>query len=729
VKGGRSVLLLEIRTEEIPARMLDGALRDLGRALGAALAGARLFDPGAAGAPRAWGTPRRLAARADGVLPRQPDEEVEVLGPAVRAAYDDAGRPTRAAQGFARAQEIRVEDLVRVATARGECVAARKRRPGEPAAAVLARVLPAAVLSLTFPKTMRWGAGDHVFVRPIHGVVALLDREVVPLAIAGIAAGRTTRGHRLAGEEPVVLETPEAYLDALRSRLVLADPAERRARIAEGLADAARGCGGRIAAPAGCGAAEGDPELLDEVTHMVEWPHVVAGSFDAAYLELPSEIPMTAMRHHQKFFALRGPDGALLDRFLAVANVPGDPAGAIRRGYEWVLRARLADARFFWEEDRRRSPAEHLAGLERLTFHEKLGTYRDKSERIARLAEAIAPAFAAAGQAVDPRAAIEAASLCKADLVTLMVGEFPELQGIVGGLYARADGRTAAVADAIYGHYLPRGADDAPPPTAEGAVVSLADRLDTQAGFFLLGQAPTGSRDPYGLRRSVQGVIRIACEKRVRLSLARLLDRALAGYAGAPPEGAVAPERAREALLEFYRGRMQHLGETAGLRADAVRAALAAAADDPLDARLRMTALDALRDDPGFPILAAAHKRIKNILKDQERSAFDPAGVREEAEAVLAREAARVRPDVEGAAGRLDYGAALRSLAGIAPALDRFFAEVMVLAGDARLRANRVALLMSLADLFLAVGDFSEIAVEGGAAERRAAAPAGGLES
>jgi glycyl-tRNA synthetase beta chain len=348
-----------------------------------------------------------------------------------------------------------------------------------------------------------------------------------------------------------------------------------------------------------------------------------------------------------------------------------------------------------------------------------------KAGRIARLAEAIVPAFEAAGHPVDRRAVAEAARLCKADLTTLMVGEFPELQGVVGGLYARADGLPAAVADAIYGHYLPRGPADAPPPTAEGAIVALADRLDTQAGIFLLGVVPTGSRDPYGLRRSVQGMCRILFDRRARLSLDRLVRLAQEGYAGLPIEGAVPADAAREALLDFCRGRLQHLGEAAGLRTDAVRAALAASADDPIDARLRMEALDRRRGEPDFASLAAAHKRIKNILRGQERARFDPRRLRDEAERLLYHEYARVLPDIETAARRLDYPAVLLALARIAPALDRFFEEVLVMSEDARVRANRLALLQDLADLFLRVADFSEIVIEGegGGSRRPAAAP------
>jgi len=720
--AGVRTFLLEIGTEEIPARMVDGARHDLGeRLIGLAGRAGLLAVPmqAARDGLRTFGTPRRLAVRLAGLRSQQPDETAEIAGPPVRAAFDSGGRPTAAAIGFARAQGLAVEDLVRLATPRGECVGVRRAVRGKPAAEVLAAEIPAMVLGMTFPKTMRWGRGGTVFVRPIHWVVALLDDQVVDLEIAGVRSGRTSRGHRLAGAAPILLPDADAYVEGLRGGMVIADVRERRAAIETQLRQAAGASAGEIAAPPG--GIAGDPDLLDEVTHLVEWPLVVRGEFDPAFLALPAEILITAMRHHQKSFALRGADGALLNRFLAVANVREDRSGLIRKGHEWVLRARLTDARFFWEEDRRQSLEAHAAGLERLTFHEKLGSYARKAERIARLAEAIAPAFEASGIPIDRQAVRDAARLCKADLCTQMVKEFPEGEGIVGGLYARADGLTARVADAIYAHYLPRGADDPLPAAAEAAILSLADRIDTQAGIFLLGLVPSGSRDPYGLRRSVLAACRLLIERRVRVSLRALLDEALAGYGTLAVDGAVPPEEARTALLEFYRGRMEHLGEQAGLRTDSVRAALAASVDDPGDARLRMEALEAIRNDPGFAVLVQAHKRIKNIVKGQAPQPFDRGAVLEEAERALGAGLEETLPEIVRLQARQDHLGALRAIARLAGPLDRFFADVMVLVEDRRLRDNRLALLRSIGDLFLRVGDFSAIVVEGTPAETGAA--------
>ncbi len=710
-------LLLEIGTEEIPARMIEGALRDLRQGLLRELEDGLLLQGAGSGADaraEVFGTPRRLAVRVRDVRERQPDREEEVTGPPARAAFDAGGRPTKAAEGFARAQGVAVGDLRRIATPKGECVGVRRNVPGLRATDVLAKRIPVVVGSLTFPKMMRWGSGEHRFVRPIHWIVALLDREVIDMTIAGVRSGDRTVGHRLRGAPWITITDPMKYVELLRTHLVVAQIEERRGAIEEQLRQAARGQAAVLAAPPGSPAgAEGDSELLQDVTHMVEAPRVVAGEFDASFLDLPEEVLVTAMRHHQKSFSLRKPSGGLLNRFLAIADAEGDPQHAIRKGNEWVLRARLADARFFWEEDRKTTLRQHATALARVTFHEKLGSFAGKSARIVRLADAVLGLFVRSGHSADGAMVEEAARLCKADLTTQMVKEFPELEGIVGALYARADGLPEGVVQAIYAHYLPRGAYDPLPPTLEGAIVTLADRLDTQAGIFLLGLVPTGSRDPYGLRRSVLGVCRILIEHRVRASLSDLIDRALRGYGEEAIGGSVPAPEAKTRLLEFYRGRLQFIGEEAGLRQDSVRAALAASADDPYDARLRMAALDAIREDSGFVALVLAHKRIKNILKDRPASRYEAASLKEDAERALDKALRAAVPAIESAEARSDHLQALREIARLGPLLDRFFNEVLVLAEDTRLRDNRLGLLQSIGRLFLRAGDFSEIVVEG----------------
>ena len=711
-----ATFLLEIGTEEIPARMMDGALRDLAQGLFDELGAARLLpDSGfsLAGNLETFGTPRRLAVRVRDLRAQQPDALEEITGPPVGAAYDAAGKPTRAAEGFARAQGVAVDALERIRTPKGECVGVRRKKIGLAAEEVLASRVPTVVASLVFPKTMRWGTGEHRFVRPIHWVVALLDRRVVDLSLCGIRSGPRTRGHRLAGPEWITLDDPSRYVEILRDHLVAAPIEARRSSIQAQMSQAATAAGARIAAPPGAPAGtEGDAELLHEVTRTTEWPLVIAGEFDAAFLELPREILVTALRHHQKSFALEGPQGRLQHRFLAIADARDDSKGAIRRGNEWVLRARLADARFFWDEDRKATLQSHGAGLDRVTFHEKLGSYARKVDRMLDLAGTILPAFERSAIRVDGGAARQALRLCKADLTTQMVKEFPELQGIVGGLYARADGLPEGAAAAIEDHYLPRAAEDPLPRTPEAAVVSLADRLDTQAGIFLLGIVPTGSRDPYGLRRSVLGTCRILIEMRIHLSLETLVDRALAGYRDPAIDGAIGEDAARAALLEFYRGRLEHLGESLSPRPDSVRAALAAGMDDPFDVRLRLEAIDALRKEPGFLTLALAHKRIKNILKDRQVAPPDAALLKDEAERALDGALRQALPLIAAAQDRADHLAALRAIERLAPHLDRFFTEVLVMAEDPRLRDNRLGLLREIGGLLLRVADFSELAVE-----------------
>ncbi len=709
--------LLEIGTEEIPARMLPGALDSLARRLHSAVVEHELAtasDYPFTGRVRTYGTPRRLAARLDGLRARQPDKVIEVTGPQVKVAFDSSGRPTRAAEGFARAQGVAVEALRRITSPRGECVGVRREVRGSTAAEVLAAVVPSLVESMTFPKMMRWGNGEYRFVRPVHSVLALLDDGPVEMTIAGVRSGGETFGHRFMGKGRLPVRKIDDYLEILRKNGVLADVEERRRMLEEQLEAVARRSRGRIAPPPGTtsGArAEGDTELLQEVVHLVEWPLVVDGEFDPAFLNLPSEILVTAMRHHQKYFSLLAEDGTLQNRFLAVANCRSDPSGAIGRGNAWVLHARLADSRFFWDDDRRTTMADRIPALERVTFHVKLGSYRRKADRIGLLAEALAPLFRAAGFEPDGEALREAALLCKADLTSQMVGEFPELQGIVGALYARAEHLAPAISQALYEQYRPVATGDALPGSVEGAILSLADRLDTQAGMFLLGMVPTGSSDPYGLRRSVLGVCRILIARQVHAPLAKLFDAAIAAYADDIAGDGVEPAWARDTLLDFYRARLQFLGEEAGLRQDSARAALAVDGDGPCDVHQRMCALDAIRNDTDFDNLATAHKRIKKIIQGHAPSALQPGLLTEKAERELHTALEDERALIDSAIAERDYLTALRAIARLRPVLDRFFDDVMVMAEDLRLRNNRLALLQQIAALFQIIGDFSEITV------------------
>ena len=705
------LFLLEIGTEEIPDRMLAAGEADLVRELKAALEPLEILP--AAVTWTSFSTPRRLAVLVGPLLPRQEDREELATGPAVKVAFDADGKPTKAAEGFARGQSVPVESLQRVETPKGEYLAVQKRVEGRPAAALLAAACPAVIRKLRFPKMMRWGDVGFRFVRPLRWLVALLDGEVVPFEVAGVDSGRTSRGHRSARRQEVSLDHAGMYAEALRAAGVLAAPADRRRAILEGLDRAAGEAGGRVLADAG---------LLEILVHMTEAPSVIHGDFLPSDLELPREVLVTAMRHHQRYFSVlpsdagEEDDAALLPAFLAILNRPGDPDGLIRRGHEWVLRARLADARFFWEEDGRTDLEKRLPDLARVIFQKDLGSFHDKVERVQSLVGILAGLMGL--PAAQREGAIRAARLSKCDLTTAMVGEFPELQGIMGGIYARRGGEPEAVAAAIYDQYRPAGAADALPRSPEGRLLALADRLDTLAGYFGLGAEPTGTRDPFALRRAALGVARILSESTWFLSLREAIDRALSAF----PAPVRRSEDAARKLHEFLMERMRHVAELAGHRYDSVSAVSAVQDDDVHDAFRRLEALTALRADAGheeaFRSLSSASKRIRNMLRDQEETELDPASLVEPSEVELHERLDEIEVRVAALLDSRDYLEAFRALASLRPSVDGFLGSsrsegVLVMAEDPRLRDNRLALLRRAGGLFARIADFSEIVVEG----------------
>jgi glycyl-tRNA synthetase beta chain len=483
----KAPLLIEIGCEEIPARMIPAAASDLAARTGAILDQAGL----AHGAVSSWGGTRRLAVRIDDVEARQADRSEQVLGPPASAAFDAGGKPTSAAAGFARKQGVAPEALRRIETEKGVYAGFQRDVAGRSVGEVLASTFPAAVAAMAFPKTMRWGSGAHRWVRPVHWLLAIHGGDVLPIELFEVRAGGSSMGHRFLAQGAVKIADPGAYAGALRAAFVLADPDERRKALSRRLAEAAAAAGGELVE---------DASLLEEVVDLVEWPGVVAGRFDDRFLDLPREILVTTLRHHQKSFSVqRG--YKLLPVFLSVANTDRDPAGHVRRGNEWVVSGRLEDARFFWDEDRRTPLSARLETLRRVTFHQKVGSYADKAERVANLAAEIARRVGLDDQR-DIAVARDAGRLAKTDLVTGLVGEFPELQGIAGGLLLRGEGSDPAVADGVYEHYKPVGPEDGVPSSVTGAIVSLADKLDTVAALTAVGEAPTGSRDPFGLRRA-----------------------------------------------------------------------------------------------------------------------------------------------------------------------------------------------------------------------------------
>jgi glycyl-tRNA synthetase beta chain len=687
--------LLEIGLEEVPARMIAGAEAELGKRVTDLLARERLL--GASGKVTTYSTPRRLAVLVEDVLASQADTEEKLTGPSWKVAFKD-GAPTAAAEAFAKKTGVPVGSLEKIANAKGEYVGATVKRLGLSAAQLLTAELPKEVLGLYWAKNMYWRAGKpERFVRPVRWVVALLDSAVVPLEIAGIAADNTSRGHRvLHGDESVVLDLPKRYAEALRAAFVMVDVAERRHTIRKALDAATR-------TVAGARWRE-DAALIETVVHLTEWPSVVLGDFEPEYLALPEEVPVTVMRDHQKYFAVEGADGKLAPHFLAVLNTQVDDQGRaiIRHGNARVLRARFKDARFFWDFDQKTPLAKRVESLKAVTFQKVLGSYHWKTEANLAVTRALAAAVKAAGVHFDESALLKAVALAKTDLTTELVKEFTELQGVIGGLYARVQGLGERVALAIYSQYTPASTEDEIPPSIEGQLLGLADRIQTITAMFGIGAAPTGSKDPFALRRAANATVKILAESELPLTVGAVLDAS--GAEGANREQVAAFLRER---LHFY------LKDVRGVAYDVVNAVLAAEADDVRDAIARAEALTAARESSDFVAISIAFKRIKNILRQAEEKGFavEAAGgviLSPEAQQ-LADAAAALAPEVAKLRERRAYGEALALIATLRPAVDAFFDKVMVLDPDPAVRGAHLGLIASVLSGFSGIADFSEI--------------------
>jgi glycyl-tRNA synthetase beta chain len=685
--------LFELQTEEIPAPALLPARLDFLRSLTEALAEQGL----AAESTQSLATLRRLILVLRGLPERQKDRSSEVIGPPASVAFDADGKPTRAAEGFARAQKVEVSELVVVDAPRGRTVAARRVVPGRLTREILSEVVPRVISSLSFPKTMRWGTGENVFVRPVRGVLALLGGEVVPMQVFGVAARGVTTGHRLLSDGEFPVRDPEDYLTRLRAAHVEPDGEVRRTAILELARQKAQEVGGTI---------ESDADLASVLADLVEWPGVVRGSFDPEFLDLPEEITTTTMRTHQKYLPVRGKLG-LLPHFVAVMDNAGDPKGLISKGNEWVLNARLADARFFYEEDTRQTLESRRSELARLAFQDRLGDYRQKTDRLEELAETIAHVV---GRPDLVDAVATAARLSKLDLTTRMVKEFTDLQGVVGGIYARREGQPDVVWKAIYDQYRPASATDDLPREASGAILSLADRFDTLAGLFSIGLVPTGSKDPYGLRRAAFGIVSVAISRRWRLDWRPIARKALALY---PPEVAtVGADKALADLERFFAERLRNLFERRGHTYDEISAVTNVGVWDFADAAERALALSDARREMDFRSLVLAFKRIRNIVDREETGAPQWDLFREDAERRLAADFLQARQAIEELMGARRYREAMEMIASIAPSLDQFFVEVLVNCPEEELRRNRLALLNAIQKEFSRLADFSEIVVE-----------------
>lgn len=692
-------LLVEIGTEELPPKALENLSQAFGRELQRALIEAKLVAED--GPIALFATPRRLAVCVPDVRQRQPDQDVERRGPALAAAFDKNGQPTGAAIGFASSCGTTPEKLERLETDKGAWLVYRMREKGQAAKKLIPTMVETALKKLPTPKRMRWGDTDIEFVRPVLWVLLLLGDEIVPAQILGQRAGNTTRGHRFLAPKPIALKSPKGYAETLtRKGWVIASFAERKQAVKTGVEALAKRFGGQAVI---------EDALLQEVTALVEWPHAVLGRFDSEFLAVPPEVLISSMRDHQRYFHLVDDKGRLLPAFITVANVESKNkkafANNVVAGNERVLRARLADARFFWDTDRKTRLEERVASLKNVVFQDKLGTVYAKTERVRALAMEIARLLDA-----DIALAGRAALLAKADLLSGMVGEFPELQGIMGRYYALEDGEPAEVAQAIAEQYLPRFAGDALPQSRTGQALAIADKLDTLIGIFGIGQAPTGDRDPFGLRRAALGVLRILVENQLDLDLPALLRRAIAGFAQLP-------EKTTDEVLSFLQERLRNyfLSAEKPFAPDTVDAVLAVNPASPFDAGRRLQALSVFRALPEADSLASANKRIRNILRQakvETTGGVDAGLLQEEAEQRLAQELEAAEREVAPLLAAKDYALALQRLARLRDAVDRFFDKVMVMAEDKALRDNRLALLNKLSNLFLRVGDVSRLQVQ-----------------
>ena len=709
--------LLEIGIEEIPARMIDGAREELATRMGELLKRERLTH-----APdvQAYSTPRRLAVIVPGILAAQPDVTEQLTGPSLKVAYKD-GQPTPAAEAFARKAGVSVDQLETITNSKGEYLAATMQKKGRAASEILAESLPKEIAGLYWAKNMYWrGKSAERFVRPLRWMVSLLDDEIVPVEFAGVRAGKVSQGHRILSSGTIEIGSPTGYIDKLAQASVVPSSAAREERIRKALDAAARTI-------AGARWREDQP-LLETVINLTEFPSVILGGFDPEFLSLPQEVLVTVMRDHQKYFALEEAEGTLLPYFLTVLNTGGDPDGLIRHGNERVLRARFNDARFFWQTDQKISLRERVNLLKSVTFQKDLGSYYDKARRVQKLGSLICEVLREAGTSIRPGVVFKAALLAKTDLTTELVKEFTELQGIVGGLYAKVQeldpilprATADAIGDAIYDQYKPESMDDDVPRSIEGAVLAIADKTDSIAGMFALGLQPTGSKDPFALRRAANGIVKVIAEHKLPLSMKKLFDDARAEYVGSEAERRFDKKiDFSEAAKNFMRERLEfYMRDVHGFAYDVVNAVLAADSDDVVDAMARAEAVTQVRGSDDFASISIAFKRIKNILRQARETnkaiaaQLDTSTLEDDAEKALAVEIPVIAAKVRELREQKNYASALAEISRLRKPVDTFFDKVMVMVDDESIRANRLALLRDLLSEFSTIADFSEIVTE-----------------
>ena len=685
-------LLLEIGAEEIPAGFVTGALKAMPELAAKALADARLTH----GEISAYGNPRRLALIVRGLSARQPDAVREVTGPPKKAAYDASGNPTKAATGFASSQGVGIESLTIKTTDKGEYLCAVIDEKGRDAAEVLSELLPKFIFSIPFPKSMRWMDKEIRFARPIHWILALLGGETVHFELDGVKSSNISRGHRFMSPGAFMVKDPDSYLQLTTDNYTIVDPDVRRRMVVEqvvGLAESA----GAVVLP--------DEGLVEEVANLVEYPVAVMGKFDKEYLNLPREALVNAMREHQRYFALTDKDGYLMPNFITISNTKAEDMDVVRVGNERVLRARLSDAKFFFDEDMAHPLEDRVKDLKNVVFQVKLGSVYDKVQRVSHLAGFVADTLY--GDGTTTKYARRAAHLCKADLLTSMVYEFANLQGIMGCDYAKRNGEPHEVAAAIAEHYMPRFSGDSVPETKTGTALSIADKMDTITGIFSAGKAPTGSEDPYALRRQALGIISIIYQGGIRTSLRTITGKSVEQLKLGDDESA----KLVSDVMEFFRQRVNNQLTGEGYAYDTVDAVLAREFDDIIDARNRVKALSEFRKDPGFGPFITTFKRVANILPEGFEGRLDPALLSETAEREIYEQYETLSPDVSALVDEERYGEALFNIGAIRPAVDSFFDAVLVMDKDEAVKRNRLALIGLLAGMFFRIADLKKIVV------------------
>jgi len=682
-------LLIELGTEELPPKALKKLIKAFEASIQQGLKKAALsFN-----AIHSYAAPRRMAVIVDGLQSKQADRLIERRGPAVKSAFDDDGNPTKAVQGFARSCGVEVADLETMETNKGAWLVFKQQQAGADAATIIPDILQHALNELPLPKRMRWADLPGEFVRPVHWLVLLFGDTVIPMNLLGVTSGKNSQGHRFHHPEKIQIGTAKGYVSQLETQgKVLVDLDVRRETIRKQVLDLAATLGGEAVL---------NEDLLDEVTGLVEWPVALSGSYDKRFLELPAEALISSMEEHQKYFAIRTKSGELLPYFITICNIESSDPAQVIAGNERVILPRLSDSTFFWETDRKRPLAERQAQLKTIVFQNKLGSVFDKSARVAKLAAIIAIQIDG-----DASLAERAGLIAKCDLVTEMVGEFPDLQGIMGRYYARLDGENDEVATALDEQYLPRFAGDNLPQTKSGQAISLAEKLDTLVGLFGIGQPPTGVKDPFALRRAALGVLRIIIESDLNLDVLTLIQQAEAGFNDELTEDDVSAQ-----LMRYFFERLRGYAFDKGVKADVFESILAVQATKPLDFMQRLTAVTAFRQLEQAEALAAGNKRIANILRkndvEDDAGAIDVSLLTEPAEKALAEKLTQLGDTIQPLIAQADYAAVLTKLADMRDTVDGFFESVMVMADDDAVRHNRLALLNQTRALFLGVADIS----------------------